>query len=261
MRDASSFKQPFWERFLTGPFGTIFASVSTTFIVAAFFFKLSGPVPISVSQTSVEKERSFDVQGEGVVSALPDQGEVNLGVRARGKTVKQVQDQANKVIKQIIEELEDLNIEKEDIKTTNYSIYPRYDIDDPEKIDSYEANARLEVKVKDFDKLSQAIDLATSLGANQVSGIQFSLSEEKEVDLKEEARKQAIDQAKKKAKQLAGLADIKLGRIINVIEESQLPQPRPINLRAISLEDQQSTPIEPGSAQLTVRITLSYETL
>ncbi len=257
-------KQSIWERVLTGPFATIFASVLTTFLVAGFFFKLSGPVPISVTQTSVEKQNSFDVIGSGEAIAVPDEARVNLGVTEESQTVLDVQNKLNTKINQINQALKSLGIDKKDIKTVNYSVNPNYDYRGGRQITGYMANATLQVKLTDFDKLNQAVDAATSQGANQVGGISFGLSTEKEKEVRKEAREDAVAEAKNKAEELAKLAGIKLGKVINVNENIELPGLRPIYLEAekMALDAvEEPTQIEPGSSQIQVQVTLSYETL
>ncbi len=248
---------------LSGPFTTIFASVLTTFLIAAFFFKFAGPVPVSVSQTSVEKQSSFDVTGEGQVTSIPDEAKVSLGISVEKSTVTSAQKEINQIINSIIDALKDKGIKKEDIKTINYSVNPRYDYRQDRQITGYLANATIQVTFKDFDKLNEAIDSATSLGANQVGNIQFTLSEEKEKELQKETRKIAINQAKEKAEELAKLSGIKLGKIINVTESFNQPYIRPVYMKdmAVGSAEEESTQVEPGSTQLTVSIILSYETL
>jgi len=249
----------------THPVATIAASVLSTFIIAALFFKFAGPVPISVTQTSIEKQSSFDVTGTGTITAVPDTAVVDLGITVNRSTVASAQNEANQTINQINDSLIDLGISKENIKTSNYSVYPDYDHrSGNNRIRGYRINATLNVKIADFDKLNQAIDTTTSLGANQVGGITFTLSKDKQKEIESEARKEAIDQAKQKAKDLAKAAGIKLGKIINVQEDKQDPSPFPLRTletTAIGTPDQEPTQIEPGSTEVKLSITLSYETL
>ncbi|GAG35611.1 unnamed protein product, partial [marine sediment metagenome] len=172
-----------YKKLLSSPFSGsligVFASVATTFIIAYAFFKLAGPVPISVSQTTVQKKNAFDVVGEGKITAVPDIAEVNLGIKVEKGTVNEAQKEANKTINSIEKSLKDLKIDKEDIKTTDYRVYPNYDFRKERKITGYTVETSLQVKVRDFEKISQAIDNAVNLGANQIGQLNFSVDEEK----------------------------------------------------------------------------------
>lgn len=256
-----------YEKLFTSPLATVFASVATTFIIAYAFFKLAGPVPISVTQTTVQKKNTFDLVGEGKVSAVPDIAEVNLGIRMEKQTVSEAQKQANQVVNSIEKALKDLKIDKKDIKTTAYRVYPNYDYSDRKRIiTGYTVETNLRVKVRDFDKINQVIDNAASLGANQIGQLTFSVEDKKLEEFKNQAREEAVEKAKEKAKNLAKIAGVKLGKIINVQEDYQpLIAPRPIMDRGVmkleAMEEEEQTQIQPGSTEIHVIITLSYEIL
>ncbi len=169
--------------------------------------------------------------------------------------------------KTIIQALKDNGVEAKDITTQNYSVNPNYDYrDGSNKITGYTVNTSLEVKLTDFDKLNQAIDAATQLGANQVGSLTFTLSDKVKAQAETDARKQAVDQAKSKAESLAHAAGIPLGKIINVQENSS-PVPAPLYRTMEAKADNGSLPavpptqIEPGSTEVKLTVTLSYEIL
>lgn len=236
--------------------------------VLAFATQKAGGIQFSVSEISTQKQGTFDVTGESKITTIPDQAEVTLGISINDSTVKGAQDQANQVINAISQTLGEMDIAKEDIQTENYSLYPNYDFQTgSQRITGYSVNANLVVTLTDFSKLNQAIDAATSVGANQVGGITFSLSDDKKADIEETARKEAIDNAKEKANQLANLAGMRLGKIVNVFE-SPMGAPGPIMFeRALAVDAAQGvgggapTNVEPGSTSFTYTVTLSYETL
>jgi len=257
-----------YQKVLSSPFAGsllgVFASVATTFIVAYAFFKLAGPVPISVSQTTMEKENAFDVTGEGKITAVPDIAEINLGIRVEKNTVTEAQKQANQTINSIEKALKDLKIDKKDIKTTDYRVYPNYNYRGERKITGYTVETNLKIKARDFEKINQVIDQATSLGANQIGQLNFTVDEEKLEEYKNEAREEAVDKAKDKAKNLASISGIKLGKIINVQEGYETPiLPRAMGgvVMLEAGEKDEETQIQPGSTEIRVTITLSYEIL
>jgi uncharacterized protein YggE len=234
-------------------------------IILTLYFRLVGPIPLSVTQTTVEKKNTFDIEGTGKVSAIPDVAEVNLGIEVRRRTVFEAQKEANEKINKITEAVKKLGIEERYIKTVNYSLYPQYDFKEGRSVTGYNVNVSLQIKVKNFEKINAVIDTATSLGANQVGGLNFTIDDKKLEDLKMQARKQAIEEAKKKAKEIAALAGIRLGKIVNVSENSTSPY-FPQSLKQMQMgmggSDQETqTNILPGESEITVSVTLSYETL
>ena len=258
--------KPLFKQLLDSPFATIIASVLSTFIIAAAFFKLSGPVPFSIQQTSVEKQSTFDVTGEGSATAIPNVAQVNLGITINKPSVSAAQEEANQVINSITKSLKDNGVKDENIKTQNYSVNPQYDFRNSGRtLIGYTVSANLRVKITDFAKLNQAIDSAVSLGANQVGGITFTLSDQSREQAEEQARIEAVAKAKQKAQSLSRAAGVKLGRIVN-IQENAFRQPPPIfrSLEATAIDegpDREPTQIQPGSTEVNLTVTLSYETL
>jgi uncharacterized protein YggE len=237
-------------------------SLGTLGVVA--ISRLVGPLPFSVSQTTTQKQSTFDVTGESTITTIPDKAVVSLGIQVNASTVKEVQDQANTVMNSINAELGKLGIEKKDIKTDNYSLYPIYDYSGTQRITGYSVNANLSVSLTDFSKLNQAIDTATQVGANQIGGISFALSDDKLEEVENDARKEAIEDAKKKAEELSGLAGMRLGKIVNVYEQPNYGS-YPMMARAEMAIDGKGggapTNVEPGSTTYSYTVTLSYETL
>jgi len=242
-------------------FTTVFASVATTFITAYGFFKFAGPVPISVKQTTVEKKDTFDVAGQGKVIAVPNVAQISLGVKEESQSVEDAQSRANNTINTLEKELEKFGVNKRDIQTSNYQLYPRYKYEnDTRKLAGYVVSTDLKVKIRDFDKVNQAVDMASAIGINQIGQLTFLVDDESLEELKNEARKKAIKDAKQKAKFLASNVGVKLGKIINLSEDTTSPTAAkalggPVRIEA----DEAQTQIQPGSAEIVVNITLSYE--
>jgi uncharacterized protein YggE len=224
---------------------------------------------LAINQVTTNKMTTFDVTGESKIATIPDQAEVRMGIQVNESSVKAAQDQANQVINTINTQLGELGIEKADIKTEQYSLYPNYDYQEGagQRITGYAVNAQLLVTMTDFTKLNQAIDMATSAGANQIGGITFSLSDDKQAEVEKQAREEAITNAKTNAGELARLAGMRLGKIVNVMESPMPKQPvYPMADMAFSREAAGAgggapTNVEPGSTSYTYTVTLSYETL
>lgn len=233
-------------------------------IVFSFWLisKLNISLPLSIVSTVTNKADVFSVSGEGKVVVKPDTAQINLGITASGATIKDVQSKANQIMNKISSDLKKLGIKETDIQTTNYTLRPEYNYQvSPQKITGYVADINLQVKVKDLDKINQVIDTAAADGANLVGGLTFTVDNKEKYE--NEARKLAIEDAKKKAQTLASQAGLTLGRLINVTE-SLTPQPVPI-LRAVNLEKgigvpSEPTQIEPGSTEIKIIVTLIYET-
>lgn len=233
-------------------------------LLALFVYGKFGPgLPLSVSSITTAQPTPFTVSADGKVTAKPDVAEVNLGFTTTGANVSQVQSQANQTINNISAAVKKLGIGENDIKTTNYNLRPDYDYNSkPQRITGYTIDVNIDVKVRDFAKINQVIDAGTTNGANIVGNLQFTIDDIEKY--KSQARKIAIDNARKKASEIAGESGITLGRLINVAEENtNYPRPFLMDSKAgIGGGAAPSVPtqVEPGSSEISVTVTLSYET-
>lgn len=224
--------------------------------VVGVYFKVVGALPIAVTQT--QKMTTFDVTGEGKVVVVPDEATISLGVMEQGRNLKQVQQSINAKMKAVSEKLGEIGVDKEDVKTTAYNVYPDY-----QEKGLYQAQASVSVRVRDLDKVSEALDLVGTLGLDNVSGPVFGLSDELSEKMTRQAREKAIAIAKNKASELAELSGMKLGRIVNISEGGSAGYPVPMYAREVAaptLDAKTSTPVEAGSSEVVVNVTLSYET-
>ncbi|MCL5784671.1 MAG: SIMPL domain-containing protein [Patescibacteria group bacterium] len=230
------------------------------FVMLFLYTRLVGPLPFSVTSVTTQKSTTFDVTGEGKITAKPDIASITAGIQVQAQSVKAVQDQINGVINKVSEALKQAGVDAKDIQTANYSIFPTYDYGSgSQKITGYSASTNLLIKVRNLDNANNVIDTATNNGANQVSGVSFDIDDK--TKLENEARQKAVEAAKKKAAEAAQIAGFRLGRIINYSENLQ-GQPRPVPMAVGALEKSAGdtrTQVEPGSSEVTVDITLSYE--
>ncbi len=230
------------------------------FILLFLYTKIAGPIPFSVNSVTTNKSDTFNVTGEGSVAAKPDIATLNVGIQAQGSTVKAAQDQINAAINKVAEAIKKLGVEQKDIQTTNYNINPNYDFQgNIQRITGYSASTNLNIKVRNIDLVNQVIDQATESGANQVGGISFDVDDKTKIE--NEARQKAVTEAKNKAESAAKIAGFKLGRMVNYSENFEgEPRPLPLRLSAGAPEAQQlETAVEPGSSEIKVMVTLSYE--
>lgn len=229
------------------------------FVILFVYTKFIGPISFSVNSVTTQKTTTFDVTGVGKATAKPDIASVTAGISVQAQSVKDAQDQINSVINKITQTLKQNNVDQKDIQTSNYSISPTYDYTGgAQRITGYSANTNISIKVRNLDNVNKVIDTATANGANQISGVSFDIDDKTKVE--DEARQKAVDEAKKKAVQASKIAGFKLGRIVNYSENLQ-GVPRPIAGAGILNKPAGGVPtqIEPGSSEVTVDVTLSYE--
>lgn len=235
------------------------ASILLFFVALFAYTKLVGPIPFSVTSVTTMKTDTFSATGEGKVTVSPDIAVVNAGVTAQAATAKAAQNQLNTAINAVSDAIKQLGVEAKDIQTSGYTIYPTQDYTDGrQRIMGYQATSNLTIKVRDMEKANSVIDAATAAGANQVGGVSFDVDDKTKAQ--NEAREKAVAEAKRKAEAAASIAGFGLGRIINYNEDfGGYPRPIPMMAETKMAGGDTVTSLEPGSSEVTVVVTLSYE--
>ena len=201
------------------------------------------------------------VEGTGKAIGIPDIAEVYLSVVAENKDSDTAQSEVSKKMEDIIANLKSKDIDKEDIKTTEYTIYPNYDYrSSTQKITGYTARQTVSVKIRETDKTGEILASATSLGANQIGGVNFTVEDPEE--LKSEARKDAFAEARRKAEEMADAAGVHLGRVVN-INENFYPSPIFYDERMATgyggASDSVTPPVEVGSQEISVTVNMTFQ--
>ncbi len=228
--------------------------------------------------TNTPYARTVTVDGDGKVTVKPDIARISLSVASTGKTVKEVTEDNTKKMNSVLGELKQMGIRAEDMQTSSYDLYPQYDYNTPIYIDStkpelankapkiigYTLNQTVDVKVRDLTKTDDVIDRATKVGANQVGSLMFDLDDLTKP--KAEARKLAFDKAKAKALQMASAAGVSIGRVVTFSEgysggfyPVQYATNYAVRDMASSEMSSPAPAVEPGSKEITVNVSVTYE--
>ncbi len=243
----------------TNKIRSIAISLFLIFFSLFVYTKLAGPIPFSVNSVNTNKAEAFTVDGRGEATAVPDKARINIGISESSSGLTEAKNRLSTKTEELIGSLTSLGIKKEDIRTTNYSINPEYSTS--QRVSGYNITQTFEVNLP-IETLNEVVDKAVASGANLSSGIEFVLDDDKQIELEEKARKEAIENAKKKAQSIASAAGIRLGRIIN-IQESSDNFPRPLFAEAKSDQLNEATPssnITPGQNTIEIVVTVSFET-
>jgi uncharacterized protein len=223
-------------------------------------------------KTTIKNQKpanTISVSAEGRLAATPDLATANFGVTSQGSSAKEVQSKNNDKINQIISYLKNQGVAKEDITTSQFYASPQYDYNNGRQdIIGYQTTQTVSVKIRGIDKstdrLSAILGGITDNGANQFNGVSFSF--DKPEDLQQQARKLAIDNAKKKAQDLAAQAGLSLGKVVS-IAESGGGYPGPIPYATDSYGGNMAAPqmkavaptVEPGSQDITETMSVTFE--
>lgn len=220
-------------------------------------------VTINQSKTLHGPLQTISISADGKVTGVPDLATVRIGVTSDGVNLIDVKNQNNLKMNQVINFIKQQGIDKQDIQTTDFSASPKYNYDNGQSnIVGYQANQMITVHVHHINQsraqLEKILDGAVNNGANQIQGVDFSFSNPDA--LRQQARKLAIEKAKKKATELTQDAGLHLGPIVNVIESGMSGNsPMPMAMMGAARVKSVAPDIQPGSQDVIESITLVFE--
>lgn len=208
----------------------------------------------------------LSVSGEGKASIAPDVASVNLGIITEGVKVETIVKTNTEKMNALLLEVKNLGIEEKDIKTKNYSLQPRYEwTETGTRIPKgYTLTQTIEVKIRDFAKIGNVLEIASANGVNNIGDLQFTIDDVEKA--KSIAREKAIVQAKEKAQLISQQTGLKLKKITNIYEDTGA-YPYPAydtsgmggSMTAKAMSSIAPT-IQTGEQEITVKITLNYRT-
>ena len=162
-------------------------------------------------------ERTITVEADGKVTVSPDIALTTMGMSAESKTVAEAQKKNTEVMNKLLEKLNALGVDKKDVQTINYSIYPTYDYKDGvQVIRGYQVDQSVTIKIRDLTKANDVIALAGDVGANSVGGLQFTV-DDREI-YKAKARDMALKKVAQKRAALARSLGVRLSSIVSYNE-------------------------------------------
>ena len=205
--------------------------------------------------------RSVTVSGHGKVTVKPDTASLSLGVSVTASKANDALRQAATKADTLIKVLTSAGVSKDDIATSGVSLYPQYDITG-RTIRGYSASNSMTVTIRKLGDAGTIIDAAAALVGNEINigGISFYVNDTEVVI--GAARAAAITNAKARADQYAGAANAKVGAVMTISEVSS-PVTGPIYYQYAPADlagaTPSSTPVSPGTQDLTIDVTVVYE--
>jgi uncharacterized protein len=206
-------------------------------------------LPGSASSAAAESG-GITVQGTAAVVSVPDRAELSFGVESQGQTARAALSANAAEMRRVIAAVRAAG--GTDLKTQSVSLSPRSN--ERNEVQAFVATNTVSATVKEIAKAGALIDAAVNAGANQVYGP--SLSRGDQSGLYRDALKAAVADARASAQALASASNLSLGRITAIVEGGGAPQPIPF--AAEKAMDAGSTPIEPGTQQVSAVVSVTF---
>jgi uncharacterized protein YggE len=215
---------------------------------------------------------TISVNGDGEVKVAPNLGQFSFSVMAKGKTAQEAQSTSTTRMNDILAFLKSQGIEDKDIKTSDYSLSPKFTYESammpcdgwncppPKEIpDGFEVSQMVTVKVHDASKAGALLAGVGEKGATGISSLSFTLEDDKPA--KAEARDKAAADAKEKAQKIAQQFGMKLGRMTGYYENQTYADPVAYGGYAMDMAKSETAPVPTptGEQKVTASVSVTYE--
>ena len=116
----------------------------------------------------------------------------------------------------------------------------------------------MEITIRNFKLADQIIATLTQDGATNLYGPQLTLSEDKLDVAKTEARKNAVESAKKKAAVLARASGRSVGKVVKITEAGDYGYPMPLMAQSSAELRDKASQIQPGQNEVTINLSVDF---
>ena len=229
-------------------------------VLSALILSTALALPMAAPAQAEElAQRTISVTGTGSVEAAPDMATLMIGVTTQAETAAEALAANTEATNAVIARLTASGVAARDMQTSNLSINPNWTGYDSASvtgpvISGYVATNMLTIRVRQLDGLGAVLDAAVADGANTLNGLSFGLADPEPA--LNEARKEAVADARARAELLATAAGVKLGGILSISETQAYSEPVPMFRADASAAP---VPVAGGELGLSANVTILYK--
>ncbi len=181
-------------------------------VLVLAFFAFQGNITSS-------EDKIITASGDATITTMPDKAEVYVRITTNNTDANLAKTANQDINNKVIAALKKLGLSDSDIETTSYDLRKNQVWEDNSYVDKgYIAETTLKVSTKDLSKAGSIIDASVSAGAQGIDYVSFTLSNERQAQVKKDALANATVAARTKAETIASSLGVKLAGIKSVSE-------------------------------------------
>lgn len=220
---------------------------------------LALPIGFGTPATAQDIGRHITVSGEASVDLPPDMATITLGVMTKGETAADALATNSDAMGQVMALLRDQGVADTDLQTAGLSLYPdranRPSEGPGASFEGFTASNTVTARIRDMDSVGAILDTAVGAGANTFMSISFGLQDTDKA--MNDARLQAVANARAKAEFLAEASGVTLGEVYAISDATARVGPRSYDFRMSQAEG--SVPIAGGEVSTRATVTITYQ--
>jgi uncharacterized protein YggE len=213
---------------------------------------------LSLAADNTPKGKTIQVEGQGAVTAVPDEATIEVTVQEGGASIDDLAAKVKAKTANVLDSLKSFDIADKDLQTTQYGIEPQYQYANgkSERV-GYTVTNRLKVVLKDITQVGAVLGALSNDDTFQLDGPTFGFSDPAKLQLG--ALKAAVDNAWAKAAVLAEAANAQLGPVYSIEESSvNMPVVRPMMMARMADAGASAVPVQQGTDQVTAQVEVVY---
>lgn len=217
-----------------------------------------------------KQAETISVTAQGTADTVPDIGKITATIESKNPNLDLARRENDKKVEQIVTKLKELGVEEKDIKTQNLNAGQSYEAlpadrqvqpmmyPAPPKPNTNNFSTTLEITIRNFDTTDKILSVLTQNGLTNLYGPELTVSDDKLEETKSKAREKAVENAKKKASELAKVTDRKIGKAVKISELGDYGYPIP--MMAVSGTDlaEKASRIQPGQNEITINLAVDF---
>lgn len=211
---------------------------------------------------STAPSRTIKIAASGQVQTQPNQAVLRVAVEATGQNASIVRQRLAENVSQMRSALADMGIESSQITTVSYDIRNRGRFEPREERPPFWGRHAFAITLTEhLNETGKVIVTAVENGATSVDDVQFTLSEEKRRELRNEALADAMGNAREQATIIAEQANLSVAGVGSV-QTADIGF-RPVRFEAAALAGGADgggvpTSIEGGAVTITAQVQVTY---
>jgi len=227
------------------------------FVASAGAVNLSPRATLAADPTTSTIEHTITVNGTGRVTLTPDVADLRVGVDIIRPTATAARADAATAMTKVVAAIKKAGVADKDIQTSSLSLQPVYDYSNngQGKLTGFEVQNIVAITARDISKVGDLVDAAVLAGATSVDGVTFRVDDETAAE--SQARTAAVSDARAKANALASAAGVSITGVSSIVENSSTV-PSPIPYAAAAPAKDASTPIQPGTTEVDIVVTMVF---
>jgi Uncharacterized conserved protein len=212
------------------------------------------PAPLSADATLLS------VSAQAEASRAPDIATVSAGVVTQAADGNAAMRQNAELMNKVLAAIRAAGVADKDVQTSGIHLSPQYHYQEnqPPRISGYQASNTVSVKLRDVARMGQVLDALAASGANQIHGPSFGLDDPE--PLYDQARLQALEQARARAQTYARALGMKVRRVVSISEGGGgIHPPMPVVMARAADAAYESTPVAAGETSVSVSLDVVFE--